>query len=90
MAQRTHMSYALAQAVQRNVCDSISSFHTDHIDRKVKYSVSQILLGAQMPAILIEVGFLSHPKEGQLLKDAQYQSYIAQGICNGILCTLSF
>lgn len=90
MFQRIERSLQLAQAVQRNVCDSISPFHTEPIDRKVKHSVCQVLLGAQMPAILVEVGFLSHPKEGRLLGDAQYQNSIAQGICNGILSTLSF
>jgi N-acetylmuramoyl-L-alanine amidase len=90
MNQRATASFTLAQSVQRMVCGNVSSFHNEHIDRKVKYSVSQVLLGVQMPAILIEVGFLSHPQEAQLLKDTQYQSYIAQGICNGILSTLSF
>ncbi len=90
MAQRTDISYKLAQAVQQNICDNVSSFHTEHIDRKVKHSVSQVLLGTQMPAILVEVGFLSHPKEGRLLNDAEYQNCIAQGICNGILSVLSF
>lgn len=90
MAQRAQTSYKLAQAVQQNLCNDLSSFHTEHIDRKVKHSVSQVLLGTQMPSILIEVGFLSHPKEGRLLHDTQYQNCIAQGICNGILSALSF
>ena len=90
IAQRAHISGKLAQAVQQNLCNNLSSFHTECIDRKVKHSVSQVLLGAQMPAILIEVGFLSHPQEAKLLKDTQYQSCIAHGICNGILSVLSF
>jgi len=90
MAQRAQKSQILAQAVQRNICDNVSSFYTENIDRKVKHSVSQVLLGTQMPAILVEVGFLSHPKEGRLLHDAQYQNCIARGICSGILSVLSF
>jgi N-acetylmuramoyl-L-alanine amidase len=90
MMQRAEKSYKLAQVVQQNICNNITSFHTEHIDRKVKHSVSQVLLGTQMPSILIEVGFLSHPKEGRLLNDIQYQNCIAQGICNGILSALSF
>jgi N-acetylmuramoyl-L-alanine amidase len=90
MAQRAQTSYKLAQAVQQNLCNDLSSFHAECIDRKVKHSVSQVLLGTQMPSILVEVGFLSHPKEGRLLHDTQYQNCIAQGICNGILSALSF
>ncbi len=91
--QRAALSYQLAQSVQSSVCNSVSSFHDvtiDRIDRKVKHSVSQVLLGAQEPAILIEVGFLSHPKESLLLHDTHYQNSIAHGICNGILSILQF
>lgn len=88
--QRAQFSHALAQAVQQHTCAAILPFHDESIDRKVKYSVSQVLLGVQIPAILIEVGFLSHPKESQLLTDAHYQNCIARGICDGILSVLSF
>jgi N-acetylmuramoyl-L-alanine amidase len=90
MMDRINSSYALAQAVQQHTCAAILPFHDESIDRKVKYSVSQVLLGVQIPAILIEVGFLSHQKEAQLLADVHYQSCIARGICDGILSALSF
>lgn len=37
------------------------------------------------PAALVEVGFLSNPKESQLLVDAQYQRTVAASIYKGIL-----
>ena len=70
------------------MCNKIAPFHNESIDRKVKHSVSQVLLGVQMPVILVEVGFLSHPKESLLLNDAHYQSCIARGICDGILSAM--
>jgi N-acetylmuramoyl-L-alanine amidase len=85
MSTRAHFSCALAQSVQRHLCDVVSGFHDEVIDRKVKHSVTQVLLGAQMPAVLVEVGFVSHKKEAALLGDYQYQNRIAQGICDGIL-----
>jgi len=90
MAQRAEFSEKLAQAVQQNVCSAVSPFHNESIDRKVKHSVSQVLLGVQAPAVLIEVGFLSHQKEAALLQGVDYQNCIAHGICNGILSVLSF
>lgn len=87
--QRAEYSHTLAQSVQRHVCDNISSFHNEPVDRKVKHSVSQVLLGTQAPAILVEVGFVSHPKEVLLLNNAEYQNSVARGICNGILSVLS-
>ena len=88
MHERTNSSYALAQSVQRHLCDAVLGFHDELIDRKVKHSVTQVLLGAQMPAILVEVGFVSHKKEAALLNNAQYQNRVARGICDGILSAI--
>jgi len=38
-----------------------------------------------MPAILIEVGFISNPGEEKLLCDPEYQSRIAHAICMGLV-----
>ncbi|HLC06997.1 MAG TPA: N-acetylmuramoyl-L-alanine amidase [Candidatus Babeliales bacterium] len=90
MNHRADFSHKLAQSVQRHVCDAVSQFHDESIDRKVKHSISQVLLGTQMPAVLVEVGFLSHKKEALLLNDVQYQNCVAHGICNGILSAIRF
>lgn len=55
------------------------------VDRNVKFGVSQVLLGAQMPSALIELGFLSNSKEATLLSDKRYQSELVHGIYNGIV-----
>lgn len=90
MRQRTDSSYALAQSVQHHLCGAVAGFHEEPIDRKVKHSVTQVLLGAQMPAVLVEVGFVSHKKEAAFLCDVQYQDHIARGICDGILSAIRF
>ena len=36
-----------------------------------------VLVGAQMPAVLIEVGFISHPKEASRLISSRYQRDMA-------------
>lgn len=86
--ERADFSCALAQSVQRNVCDAVREFHDEPIDRKVKHSVTQVLLGTQKPAVLVEVGFVSHPKESDLLNQSHYQNRIAHGICDGILSAI--
>jgi N-acetylmuramoyl-L-alanine amidase len=86
--QRFECSYALAQSVQHHLCHAVLEFHDESIDRKVKHSVAQVLLGAQMSAVLVEVGFVSHKKEAALLNDIQYQNCVARGICDGILSAL--
>ena len=50
----------------------------------VKDARFQVLRGARMPAVLVEVGFLSNSKEEQLLKDGYYREKLAQSIMNGL------
>ncbi|PZT48702.1 N-acetylmuramoyl-L-alanine amidase [Helicobacter valdiviensis] len=43
-----------------------------------------VLVGALMPSILLEVGYLTHPNEGKRLNQNTFQKDIAQGIADGI------
>lgn len=43
-----------------------------------------VLVGAQMPSVLIEVGYVTHPKESRRMNTKTYQRLIADGIANGI------
>jgi len=43
-----------------------------------------VLVGAQMPAVLVEVGFISHPKEAKRLVNDKYRKTMALGLANGI------
>lgn len=43
-----------------------------------------VLVGAQMPAVLVEVGYISHPIEGRRVATTSYQKTIAKGIAEGI------
>ena len=43
-----------------------------------------VLVGAQMPSVLVEVGYISHPKEGYRISTKAYQKLIAKGIAKGI------
>jgi len=43
-----------------------------------------VLVGAQMPSVLVEVGYISHPTEGRRINTKTYQKLVAHGIANGI------
>lgn len=43
-----------------------------------------VLVGAQMPSVLVEVGYISHPKEGYRIATKSYQKLIAKGIAKGV------
>lgn len=53
-------------------------------DRGVRKAPFVVLIGASMPSILTEIGFLSNPKEESLLKKPEYRQKIAEALYRGI------
>ncbi len=54
-------------------------------DRGDKQSRFFVLRNTLIPAVLVEIGFVTNPKEGRLLKTDDYRQRIAEGLANGIL-----
>jgi N-acetylmuramoyl-L-alanine amidase len=71
--------------VHSGVKKEVVRTHKAFVDRSVKPTVSQLLLGTNKPAALIELGFVSNTDEARLLVDTAYQRSLAQGICTGIM-----
>jgi len=53
-------------------------------DRGVKQAPFVVLTGATMPAILVEIGFLSNPAEAQQLASVDHQQRLAEALALGI------
>jgi N-acetylmuramoyl-L-alanine amidase len=53
-------------------------------DRGVRQDVDHVLLGATMPAVLVEVGFIDHPIEGKQLAEPAVQGQLAAAIAEAI------
>lgn len=53
-------------------------------NRGVKKAPFVVLIGAQMPAVLAEIGFLSNPAEEALLKKPEHRQKIAEALYKGI------
>jgi len=85
---RSTNSQKLASLIHEHVIQATKKVHNT-VDRKVKQSVAQVLLGSEMPSALIEIGFLSNPEETKLLADHYYQQIVAQGIASGIIAYLT-
>jgi N-acetylmuramoyl-L-alanine amidase len=81
MAQAEHLeeSSALASRVQEEL-----AVVTGSEGRGVKQAPFRVLVGAAMPAILVEVAFLSNPDEEKLLASDTYQGKIAAAVARGI------
>jgi len=54
-------------------------------DRGVRQAGFRVLVGAYMPAVLVEMGFLSNPHEEKQLGSAPYQRKLARAIGDAIL-----
>ena len=53
-------------------------------DRGVRQDAHHVLLGATMPAVLVEVGFIDHPVEGRELADPATQAQLAAAVAEAI------
>jgi N-acetylmuramoyl-L-alanine amidase len=53
-------------------------------DKGVKQAPFYVLLGAQMPAVLVETSFISNPRECKRLVNPRYQERICEAIILGI------
>ncbi len=57
---------------------------TSAVDRGVQQAPFYVLMGIDAPAILVEVGFISHPGEGARLADEDYQDTLAKAVALGV------
>jgi N-acetylmuramoyl-L-alanine amidase len=53
--------------------------------RGVKQAPFRVLLGAMMPAVLVEIGFISNPREESRLQSAEYQQQVATALADAVL-----
>jgi N-acetylmuramoyl-L-alanine amidase len=72
-------SHALAQSVQ----SSLATVHGGP-NRGVKQAGFRVLIGALMPAVLVEMAFISNPDEAQLLGTSAFQQKIAFSLAAAI------
>jgi N-acetylmuramoyl-L-alanine amidase len=77
-------SNKLAIDVQRGMKQNLSKRYSQIHDGGVREGPFWVLVGAQMPSILIEIGYITHPVEGNRLFNKNYQNHLAEGISNGI------
>ncbi|WP_052356469.1 N-acetylmuramoyl-L-alanine amidase [Faecalimicrobium dakarense] len=57
-------------------------------DRGTREDIYKVIKDARMPAVLVECGFLTNPKESKKLLSEKYQNQLADGISQGVLSFL--
>ena len=77
-------SSRLAGHVQNAMVRQVKSRYDGIVDKGVKQAPFYVLLGAQMPSILVEASFISNRRECERLLTEAYQEQICKGILAGI------
>jgi len=77
-------SNKLAIDVHRRMMTNLCSRYSGVRDGGVRHAPFWVLVGASRPSILVEVGYISHPKERKRLFMPRYQELIAKGIAEGV------
>ncbi len=81
---RINESARLARFVQRGMISGLRHHWKGVRNLGVKQAPFFVLMGAEMPAVLIEIGFLSNPQERRRIVNRAYLVSLAQGLTNGI------
>ena len=78
-------SHDLADAIQRNLVKSLAKDLPGIHNLGVKGGPFWVLIGGEMPSVLVEISHLSNAKEEAKLKTQKYRDLAAQGIFDGIM-----
>lgn len=78
-ARQHRFSGLLAGLVQQRLVDAV-----DSADRGVKQANFGVLRGALMPAIVVESGFLTHPKEGKRVLEERHRQHLVDALTDAV------
>ncbi|HEU0141591.1 MAG TPA: N-acetylmuramoyl-L-alanine amidase [Bryobacteraceae bacterium] len=84
LTDKIEESREFAANVQKALYSALSRRNSRVRNRGVKKAPFIVLIGAQMPSILTEIGFISHPREEALMKRPEHRQKIAEAIFKGL------
>src|SRR6202040_755247 len=81
LAQSAHLkdSSELAEAIQQEL-NGVSGTE----NRGIKQAPFRVLVGATMPAVLVEAAFISNPEEEKKLSSAAFQENVADAVAKAV------
>ena len=85
LSSKVKESHHLADCVQRGILQSLRGARLTAFDNGVRSAPFYVLVGARMPAILVEFGYITNTGDLQNLKSDRYLQRQAEGLVEGIL-----
>ncbi|WLE95889.1 MAG: N-acetylmuramoyl-L-alanine amidase [Candidatus Electrothrix communis] len=83
--EKINESSQLAEFVQHNMITGLKKQKFQVKNLGVKQAPFYVLIGAEMPAILAEISFITNPEEAKLMKNEKYLQTLAEQIVAGVL-----
>ncbi len=77
-------SQTLAQAVQNSIYSQVAKSNAAARNRGVKRAPFVVLIGASMPSVLAEIGFLTNPRDESNLSKPEHRQKIAEALYRGV------
>jgi N-acetylmuramoyl-L-alanine amidase len=77
-------SQTFAQAVQNSISMQAAKSNLTAKNRGVKRAPFVVLIGASMPSVLAEIGFLTNPRDEANLAKPEYRQKIAEALYKGL------
>lgn len=77
-------SLKLAHYVQGSMVSSLDRRYGSVINLGVKQALFYVLVGAEMPSVLVETSFITNRSEARRLSSSLYRQHVAEGIASGI------
>ncbi len=74
----------LAGGIQASLINNLKQDYKEIFNLGVKWALFYVLVGAEMPSVLIETSFISNREEEKRLSDNKYKEKIAEAIAGGI------
>jgi N-acetylmuramoyl-L-alanine amidase len=84
LSSKIEESKRLATHVQTSVVSNVSNSYKPVNNKGVKKAPFIVLIGADIPSILVESSFITNPREEKRLRNQSYVNEIAGGIYSGI------
>ncbi|GAB4111308.1 MAG: hypothetical protein OHK0013_47330 [Sandaracinaceae bacterium] len=78
-------STALAERIHQSTLAGARRVLPRLYDRGVRTAMFHVLVGAVMPAVLVEASFMTHPEEAEALRTEVYRQALAEGIAEGVV-----
>jgi N-acetylmuramoyl-L-alanine amidase len=82
--EKIEESREFAAEIQENLSNRLQKVSKSNKSRGVKKAPFIVLIGANMPAVLAEISFISNPTDETLLKKGEHRNRVVEGLFHGI------